>query len=437
MKHKKIFIFGIIGLILMIGIISVSIVVSNAEIRNKVFSQMGESSEYKAEEGVETQADTKNYLKSTANETTSTSTFLGIEGIARRDIENVTFIDSNSSVSGATTGPYDVSEKGDNSIQAWYMATPSGSSQSYTIYIASDEEIYANPDSSYLFAYIGYGSLCQATQVITNIDLLNTSDVTNMSHMFDNFGYYSMTSLNLRNNFDTSNVTDMSYMFSDCGYREMTELDLGEKFDTRNVTDMSYMFSRCGHEKMTSLNLGDKFNTSNVLNMSQMFWQCGYDLLTSLDLGNKFDTSKVTDVRFMFQGCGYNSMTSLNLGPAFINIPEDNESFVTNCGKSGAVIYVPAAIYYDNNHLKLNGNETEGRVVYNRGTIELIDAIENDDFGGTTQKNIMIYADNTAAKDILGDVNGDGFITTYDANMVLAYEVTRRRRTNSNRFCNV
>ena len=49
----------------------------------------------------------------------------------------------------------------------------------------------------------------------------------------------------------------------------------------------------------------------------------------------------------------------------------------------------------------------------------------------------MIYADNTAAKDILGDVNGDGFITTYDANMVLAYEVTRRRRTNSNRFCNV
>ena len=64
-------------------------------------------------------------------------------------------------------------------------------------------------------------------------------------------------------------------------------------------------------------------------------------------------------------------------------------------------------------------------------------ALSNDDFGGTTQKNIMIYADNTAAKDILGDVNGDGFITTYDANMVLAYEVTRRRRTNSNRFCNV
>ena len=59
-----------------------------------------------------------------------------------------------------------------------------------------------------------------------------------------------------------------------------------------------------------------------------------------------------------------------------------------------------------------------------------------DDFVGTTQKNIMIYADNTATKDILGDVNGDGYLTTYDANMVNAYEVTRKR-TNSNRFCNV
>ena len=57
-----------------------------------------------------------------------------------------------------------------------------------------------------------------------------------------------------------------------------------------------------------------------------------------------------------------------------------------------------------------------------------------DDFGGSTQKNIMIYAENAATKDILGDVNGDGYLTTYDVNMVNAYEVTRKKRTNSNRF---
>ena len=69
MKHRRILVFGIIGIILMIGIASIAVVFSNPEIKNRIFSQMGEASGYEAGEegtesttvstdaGVETQAD--------------------------------------------------------------------------------------------------------------------------------------------------------------------------------------------------------------------------------------------------------------------------------------------------------------------------------------------------------------------------------------------
>ena len=83
---------------------------------------------------------------------------------------------------------------------------------------------------------------------ITGLEMLDTSNVTDMSYMFYSCGRYSQVfTLDLGNNFDTSNVTNMSYMFYSCGNESAVfTLDLGEKFDTSNVTDMHYMFSSCG-----------------------------------------------------------------------------------------------------------------------------------------------------------------------------------------------
>ncbi|MEC5317299.1 BspA family leucine-rich repeat surface protein [Enterococcus casseliflavus] len=153
--------------------------------------------------------------------------------------------------------------------------------------------VIAPTDSSRLFY-----NLRNLTE-IEGLDVLDTSQVTNMSKMFSNCA--SLTSLDL-SNFDTSQVTNMSEMFYVCS--SLTSLDLSN-FDTSQVTDMSKMFNSCS--SLTSLDLSN-FDTSQVTDMSKMFYYC--PSLTSLDLSN-FDTSQVTDMSYMFNSCS--SLTSLDL----------------------------------------------------------------------------------------------------------------------------
>ena len=331
------------------------------------------------------------------------SGFLGNSSIQRQNIESVTFL---TSASGAANNKWDVSAAQDGSIWAWY--TGSGP---YQVYIGSDEFMCANQDSGYLFSHIGSGSNSTATNVINGLEYLNTVTATNMNGMFSGCGYTSMTSLDLGDKFDTSNVTDMREMFYECGYTAMTSLVLGEKFDTSKVTNMRQMFDNCGREALRSLSLGEKFNTSNVTNMNSMFQACGITTLTSLDLGDKFDTSNVTDMSAMFSGltalpildlgdkfntsnvtnmsnmfsgltaltsldlgdkfdtsnvtnhgkmfAGCTAITTLDLGPKFTKIASDeNSSFMSDCGTTGAVIYAPEAIYKDRTSFKLNSGDT-------------------------------------------------------------------------------
>ena len=67
--------------------------------------------------------------------------------------------------------------------------------------------------------------------------------------------------------------------------------------NTSNVTNMSYMFNRCSG--LTSLDLSG-WNTSKVKDMNQMFYYC--NKLETLDLSG-WNTSKVTDMNGMFNGC--------------------------------------------------------------------------------------------------------------------------------------
>lgn len=108
---------------------------------------------------------------------------------------------------------WDVSEKKDSSIIAW--SETNNSNGALKVSIASESQIYANTNSSYLFAYLGYSSICTATETIKNLNGLSTTGVTNMSHMFDRTGYKTIKTLSLGSNFDTSSVTNMSYMFRD------------------------------------------------------------------------------------------------------------------------------------------------------------------------------------------------------------------------------
>ena len=132
-----------------------------------------------------------------------------------------------------------------------------------------------------------------------NLEGLDTSNVTNMSHMFSNAS--DLTSLDV-SHWDTGNVTDMSDIFSDA--RSLTSLDVS-KWDVDKVTDMSWMFYNA--RSLTSLDVSN-WDTSKVTNMSLMF--SGASSLTDLDVSN-WDTSNVTTMMSIYAMFSSNSNLAL------------------------------------------------------------------------------------------------------------------------------
>jgi surface protein len=129
-------------------------------------------------------------------------------------------------------------------------------------------------------------------QSITGLNYLNTSEVTNMSAMFEKCS--SLTSLNL-SSFNTSKVTAMEYMFYGCS--SLTSLDLSS-FNTSNVTYMENMFYNCS--SLTRLDLSS-FNTSKVKYMDSMFRNNSN--LRTIYVGNGWSTAAVTGSLDMFYNC--------------------------------------------------------------------------------------------------------------------------------------
>ena len=137
-------------------------------------------------------------------------------------------------------------------------------------------------------------SMFSYAKVLTDLDVskFNTSKVTDMSSMFE--GCYAVTGLPV-GDFNTSKVTNMDRVFTEC--KALTSLDVSG-WDTSTVTTMSGTFSYCG-ALTNDLNL-TSWDTSKVKNMNGMFRYC--KKLTSLDLSG-FNTAQVTDMGYMFESC--------------------------------------------------------------------------------------------------------------------------------------
>ena len=136
------------------------------------------------------------------------------------------------------------------------------------------------------------GSLFARNPGLISLNLSNwqLDSVHDMSYMFTQL--YALKTLNLTG-FTTKNVVDMNHMFNEC--QHLTTLDLSS-FDTRNVTDMNNMFR--DDFPLKNLNLSS-FNTSNVTNMKEMFRHDS--TIYPLDVST-FDTRKVTNMDGMFYG---------------------------------------------------------------------------------------------------------------------------------------
>ena len=284
------------------------------------------------------------YLKASTYTASPTAQFLGTS-ITRNKIKKVSFEKSIAGHIVDNENCFDVTAPGTtNQVLLWVTNTDEDGNKE--IVIGQNGGVKANPQSTSLFAYIGYSMPAEIdlnnfyTDDVINIERMfqhcrnvaeldvsnfntsnainmlcifyecsslteldvsgfNTGNVTNMSYMF--YGCSRLTELAV-SRFNTDNVTSMNQMFYGCS--GLTELDVSN-FNTSNVTIMSYMFYNCN--KVTKLDLSN-FNTANVTTMERMFQYCSS--LTELDLSN-FDTSKVTNMLIMFYGCS--SLTELDV----------------------------------------------------------------------------------------------------------------------------
>ena len=206
-------------------------------------------------------------------------------------VTKIVFQDSINKIEGESES-WDISSAKNKTVMARLVPNTDDTTTN-TLYIQGNGGVIANYDSSFLFR--NFSKLTE----IENINLLDTSNVTNMWYMF--YACSRLISLDV-SKFDTSKVTDMGYMFYSCS--SLTSLDVSN-FDTSKVTAMGYMFYSCS--SLTSLDVSN-FDTSNVRGMYSMFYSCSS--LTSLDVSN-FDTSKVTNMGYMFYSCS--SLTSLDV----------------------------------------------------------------------------------------------------------------------------
>ena len=152
------------------------------------------------------------------------------------------------------------------------------------IYAPEDKPIYAPEDSSYLFAAKQYDNLMSnyntdytkcfvKCESIENLNYLDTSRVTDMTAMFHCVGMLNVYGDEIMANGYPQNINDITTN------PKKTIIDI-TSFDTSNVTNMSRMFELSAIEDIDVSNL----DTNKVTNMKAMFAQAA--LLTTIDISS-------------------------------------------------------------------------------------------------------------------------------------------------------
>ena len=179
----------------------------------------------------------------------------------------------------------DVSTSSEYPVKAWLEVNETDATK-YTMYVASEEEIYFPSNSRSVF--YNFSNL-----ELINFDNIDTSQATSINMMFD--GCKALEVLDL-SSFNTSNVTGMQMTFRGCS--NLSEIIGIENFDTRELEIIYGTFSNCS--SLESLDVSN-WNTSRLTYLSGMFEGCS-DLTEIIGIEN-FDTSQVIYMEYMFNGC--------------------------------------------------------------------------------------------------------------------------------------
>ena len=120
------------------------------------------------------------------------------------------------------------------------------------------------------------------TNVIENIEIINSSHITKFAHTFEHMKHLKTVSI------DTSGAMRLQFMFSDCMIENPPYLN------TSNVINVDSMFYKC-----TNLKNIPPYDFSKVTNMEHTFWGCSN--ITSIPYLNT--TYNLTSVYFCFAEC--------------------------------------------------------------------------------------------------------------------------------------
>ena len=167
-------------------------------------------------------------------------------GITKAEVKSINVTNHQNIPSGA------VSWDAGNGVKAWRVQD----GNLYNVYIGAEKGVLAPVSSNKLFYKF---------ENVTSMDLryLNTSNVTDMSLMFQECS--SLTSLDLRN-FNTSRVTKFTQMFYEMNNLETLKIT---SFNTSAATHMGYMF-----RSSKSIKVLDLSSFSNFRNYYYMFANC-------------------------------------------------------------------------------------------------------------------------------------------------------------------
>ena len=157
--------------------------------------------------------------------------FFGTE-MSRGKIEKLS-IETSCKVPEEVLGSMDLSEKQNGSVMSWY--TDIDNNGRYEMTIGQDGGVVANPNSSYLFCNL---------DLVTGLDNLYTTGVTDMSNMFRNYSLKGQELLDLGDNFDTSSVKKMNGMFANFGITaKKSNLRLGKAFSFESIEEVPVLVS--------------------------------------------------------------------------------------------------------------------------------------------------------------------------------------------------
>ena len=197
--------------------------------------------------------------------------------------------------------------------------------------------IWANPDSSYMFADSSRNASSTIMQGFTNVTSLNglhyfkTNNVTNMTAMFDCFGANAASvAISDMGSWVTTSTVNMSrmFMYTAANSSSLTITGLAG-LDLNNVTTISEMFrgaaQKTTHQNITGMS---DWNTAKVNNMYQAFMDFGSNALPySINISG-WSTASVATMTNMFKGM--NSLQQITLGKNFKFVGANSYLPVTN-----------------------------------------------------------------------------------------------------------